>query len=167
MVNCVLKHLNITSSRCSTAHQIKSSLCFGVFFPRQLHVTHAPLYKGQRRGARCLCCPLRSACTVLRNTGWCCCNALKPKKKLQRMTHCGESSPSPLPCVQIPTAHYSDYDWTIYSEKEAFNKTAGFQWALQNTGCTVLHLNATLQVSWRAGSPAGCQTQLNPAGIYR
>lgn len=40
------------------------------------------------------------------------------------MTHHGKSSPSPLLCVQIPTAHYSDYDWTIYREKEAFNKTA-------------------------------------------
>lgn len=39
------------------------------------------------------------------------------------MTHHGESSPSPLLCVQIPTAHDSD-NWTIDCEKEASKEAA-------------------------------------------
>lgn len=117
---------SIWSSRCSTAHQIKSSSCFGVFSPRQLHVTHAPLDKGQRRGARCLRCPLRSPCTVLRNTGWFCCNALKPKKKKSSREWLNTGNPPhhhfyvfkyPLQTTQIMTGLFT-------VEKEAFNKRA-------------------------------------------
>lgn len=81
------------------------------------------------------------------------------------MTHRGESFPSLLRSLQIATAHYSD-DWTIYHEKEAFNKAVVSRVSV-GVGEHRLygvapkrHLPGELM---KGGSPAGCH--LNPAGI--
>lgn len=81
------------------------------------------------------------------------------------MTHQGKSSQSPLICVEVITADYSDYGlFTVTTMLSIKWLSVGLQWGfffqqlLQNTGCMVLHLNATLQVMRGCHAGALCQS---------